>query len=125
VTLGASTIEVHVVFSREMFGPDVPVSLTTRELRQLVDGTRFIERALRQPIDKDEMAGQLREMRLLFTKSVVARVDLPAGTVLREEHLAVKKPGTGIPAAHIGEIIGRRLARAVLADDLLRLEDFA
>jgi len=125
VTLGASLIEVHVVFSREMFGPDVPVSLTTSELRQLVDGVRFIERALRHPVDKDEMAVQLREMRLLFTKSVVARVDLPAGTLLREEHLAAKKPGTGIPAAHIGEVIGRRLAHAVLADDLLRLEDFA
>jgi hypothetical protein len=36
-------------------------------------------------------------MRDLFTKSVVARIDLPAGAVLQEEHLALKKPGYGLP----------------------------
>ena len=45
-TLGANLIEVHVTMSREMFGPDVPVSFTTDELRQLVEGVRFIEKAL-------------------------------------------------------------------------------
>ena len=34
--LGAEVIEVHVTLSREMFGPDVPVSLTPAELKQLV-----------------------------------------------------------------------------------------
>ena len=32
VTLGANVIEVHVILSRECFGPDVPASLTTDEL---------------------------------------------------------------------------------------------
>ena len=52
VTLGATVIEVHVVFSRECFGPDVAASLTTGELAQLVTGTRFIERMLAHPLDK-------------------------------------------------------------------------
>ncbi len=43
VTLGAKVLEVHVVLSRECFGPDVPASITTAELAQLVAGTRFIE----------------------------------------------------------------------------------
>jgi N-acetylneuraminate synthase len=59
----------------------------------------------------------------MFTKSVVARADLHAGTVLAPEHLAVKKPGGGIPAARIAELIGRRLRRAVKADEPLREED--
>jgi sialic acid synthase SpsE len=43
--------------------------------------------------------------------------------VLAEEHLAAKKPGGGLPAARLPELIGRRLARAVAADEPLRMED--
>ena len=53
VTLGASMIEVHVTLSREMFGPDVPASVTTAELKQLVEGVHFIESMLANPVDKD------------------------------------------------------------------------
>jgi hypothetical protein len=55
------------------------------------------------------MAETMVPLRHLFTKSVVARTDLLAGTVLRAEHLTVKKPGTGIPAAHLSELLGRTL----------------
>ena len=124
VSLGASLLEVHITFSRESFGPDVPASLTTEELRQMVDGVRFVEKALQNPVDKDALAADMEPLRKLFTKSVVARTALPAGTVLREEHLAVKKPGTGIPAARLGEIVDRTLRRAVEADALLTEDDF-
>jgi N-acetylneuraminate synthase len=121
--VGMDVLEVHVTLSREMFGPDVPVSLTTEELRRLVDGIRFIERMRANPVDKDSVAAELEPMRALFTKSVVARVALPAGTVLREEHLAAKKPGTGIPAARLPELIGARLKRGLAADEMVRAED--
>jgi sialic acid synthase SpsE len=52
-------------------------------------------------------------------KSVVATRNLPAGTVLTGEHLTVKKPGTGIPAYRLAELIGRRLRRDFQADELL------
>jgi len=122
-TLGIDVLEVHVTLSREMFGPDVPASVTTAELRQLVEGVRYIERMKSAPADKDTVARELQAMRNLFTKSVVARLDLPAGTVLNEEHLAVKKPGTGLPASQLRELIGRRLARRVFANELLLPED--
>lgn len=121
VTLGAEVLEVHVTLSREAFGVDVPASLTTTELRQLVEGVRFLERAL--PVDKDAMAAEMEPLRRMFTKSVVARFDLPEGTVLAPEHLAVKKPGGGIPASRMAELIGGRLRRAVKADEPLREED--
>lgn len=121
-TMGIEVLEVHVAFSREMFGPDVPASVTTVELRQLVDGIRFIEKMRANPVDKDAIASEMAPLRGLFTKSVVARVDLPAGTLLRAEHLAVKKPGTGIPAARLQEVIGCRLRHDVRADDVLTEE---
>jgi len=121
--LGIEALEVHVALSREMFGPDVPASVTTAEFRQLIEGVRFIERMNASPVDKDAMHKEMAPLRGLFTKSVVARVDLPAGAVLREEHLTAKKPGTGIPAARLPELIGRTLTKPVHADQLLAESD--
>jgi N,N'-diacetyllegionaminate synthase len=122
-TLGIEVLEVHVTFSREMFGPDVSSSLTTAELRQLVEGVRFIEKMRNHPVDKDRMAQDMTDMRSLFTKSVAARRDLPAGTVLQETDLIAKKPGTGIPASRMTELIHRRLKRDVAADTFLSEND--
>jgi N-acetylneuraminate synthase len=120
---GIDVLEVHVTLSREMFGPDVVASITTSELRQLVEGVRFIETMTAHPLDKEAMAAEMASQRDLFTKSVVARLDLPAGTVLRAEHLAAKKPGTGIPAARLPELVGHRLCRSVKANQLLEESD--
>jgi N-acetylneuraminate synthase len=121
-TLGANLLEVHVVLSRECFGPDVKASVTIDELAQLVDGVRFIERALASPLDKEKVAGEMAELKAIFGKSVVAARDLPAGHTLAEADLQLKKPGTGIPAARLSEIVGRRLARPVVANTLLAEE---
>ncbi len=124
VTLGAKVLEVHVTFSREMFGPDVPASLTTGQLRQLVEGTRFIETSLASPIDKDAAASGLSELRGMFTKSIVARESLDVGTVIEERHLAFKKPGDGMAPERVAEILGRKLKNAVAVDDAFRENDF-
>jgi N,N'-diacetyllegionaminate synthase len=122
--LGMDALEVHLTLTRRAFGPDVPASVTVEELAQLVEGIRYIEKMRANPVDKDQLAQELWPMRSLFTKSVVARTQLPAGTILSEAHLAVKKPGTGIPAVRLHELIGRKLRRAVPADHLLQDVDF-
>jgi N,N'-diacetyllegionaminate synthase len=123
-TLGIDVLEVHVTLSREMFGPDVAASVTTDELRRLVEGVRFIERMNAHPLNKDAVISEMRPLRELFTKSVVARVDLPAGTVLSQDHLSLKKPGTGLSADRLPELLGRTLSHAVKADQLLSESDF-
>nr|MBA3327823.1 N-acetylneuraminate synthase family protein [Solirubrobacterales bacterium] len=40
--LGARVLEVHVALSRDMFGPDVPASVTPAELAELVRGARML-----------------------------------------------------------------------------------
>jgi N,N'-diacetyllegionaminate synthase len=122
-TLGIEVLEIHVTLSREMFGPDVVASVTTGELRQLVDGIRFIERMKTCPLSKDVLAEDLAPLRGMFMKSVVARIDLAEGTILQAHHLSVKKPGNGIPAAQLPGLLGSRLRRAVRADDLLQTGD--
>jgi N,N'-diacetyllegionaminate synthase len=123
-SLGVDMIEVHVTLSRQMFGPDVIVSLTPSELRQLTDGVKFIQTALAHPVEKDARAGEMGEMRNLFSKSMVARRNLQAGQTLEREDVTARKPGTGIPAARIAEYLGRVLRRDVLVDTFLAPEDF-
>ncbi len=122
-TLGIELLEVHVTMNSAMFGPDVPASVTLDELRQLVEGVRFIERMRASPVDKDAVAVEMQPLRDVFTRSVVARTDLPAGRVLREDDLAAKKPGTGIPGGRLPDLVGRRLRRPMAANELLREED--
>ncbi|MBN1783224.1 N-acetylneuraminate synthase family protein [bacterium] len=123
VTLGAKIIEVHVTFSKDMFGPDVRSSITMSELKQLVEGVDFIERTINNPVDKDKIAHEFSHMRYLFTKSIVTKVALSAGVTLCEKHLTIKKPGTGIPASKLKELIGRQLQNDVPADHILNESD--
>ena len=121
--IGLDVLEVHVALSREQFGPDVVASVTTAELRQLVDGVRFIETMRAHPLDKNRSAADTAPLRRLFTRSLVAGQDLPAGTVLTREHLRIKKPGTGLPPDRLDDVVGRKLARAVTTDHVLAPED--
>lgn len=122
VSLGAALVETHITLSREMFGPDVPASLTPDQLSDLVHGVDFVWRALQSPVDKDARAAESRALRGTFGKSIVARSDLPAGTVLAESDLALKKPGTGLPASAWDQVLGQRLNQAVAADEEIREE---
>jgi N,N'-diacetyllegionaminate synthase len=121
--LGADMIEVHVTFSREAFGPDVSASLTLGELRELVDGVRFIRNSLAHPVDKDGMAGELAPLRRLFTKSIAALMDLPSGAALNESNIGLRKPGTGLRADRLPGVYGRKLRRPLAAGTLITEDD--
>jgi N-acetylneuraminate synthase len=122
-TIGANLIEVHVTMSREMFGPDVPVSLTTKELQQLVEGVRFIEKIISNPVDKLAMADELSEMRKMFGKGLVLKHSKEKGAILVREDFTSKKPAAGIPADQIDSIIGKRLVRTIQSGDFLQPND--
>ena len=122
-TLGATMIEVHICFAKDMYGPDVPASLTPENLSRLVEGVTFIKRAVTSRICKDQEAEDTSDLRKIFTKSIVARKPLVAGTQLAYKDLAFKKPGTGIPAARYEELLGRALRYDVGQDHFFSLTD--
>ncbi|MCA9473189.1 MAG: N-acetylneuraminate synthase family protein [Nitrospirales bacterium] len=122
-TMGMEVLEVHVTLSREMFGPDVPASVTTDELRQLVNGIRMIETMKAYPVEKTITMDEVAPLRDIFMKSIVAREDLREGTILRHEHLTTKKPATGLTPGQLPKLLGRRLRRSVARDSNIVFDD--
>ena len=125
VALGATVIEKHLTFSRRMYGSDAPHSMEAAEFTDLVRGVRAVERMRGSTVDKNVMAEELRDMKNVFEKSVVAQQPIPAGTVLTAAMLGLKKPGTGIPARRLRAVIGKRVMRDVPVDTLLREDDLS
>jgi N-acetylneuraminate synthase len=123
VALGANVIEKHFTLSKRLYGPDHHASLVPEELQRLVEGIRVTELALGS--DAKVLDPSHDAVRATFEKSVVARVAVPAGTVLSAEMLTTKRPGTGIPAARIAELIGRKAARPLEPDALVEEADVA
>lgn len=122
VAQGAVVIEKHLTFSRAMYGSDAPLSLEPDEFADLVRGVRAIETMLQHEIDKDDLT-PYREMKTVFEKSVVAAQPIPAGTTIERAMLDVRKPGTGIPAREVGQLVGRIADKDIAADTLLNPED--
>ncbi|MCP5463718.1 MAG: N-acetylneuraminate synthase family protein [Deltaproteobacteria bacterium] len=120
---GANMIEVHVTFHKKMFGPDVPVSLNFEELKVLCDGANALQTMQENPVDKNQMADSLAEMRRLFNKSVALRRALSAGDKIARADLTTKKPGNGIPATDLEKCVGKQLKTDVGVDRVLTWDD--
>ena len=123
VALGAEILEFHVVFSREMFGPDAKASLTFEETKQLAEAVDAIHTAISQPIDKNNNT-EFTALKSIFEKSLALNKDLPKGHEVSFDDLEAKKPkGFGIAAADYQQIIGKTLKSDKLQWDFLNEED--
>ena len=123
-TIGIDILEIHVTLNRQMFGPDVIASVTTDELSTLVSGIKFIEKAMSNPVVKDIIFDKFVSTKNIFGRSLFFKCDLNAGIVLDENHFIIRKPGTGIDASEIPNIIGKTLIKNVKANQILSLTDF-
>jgi N-acetylneuraminate synthase len=122
VMAGARVVEKHFALKKDMYGSDAKHSLTPGEFKDLVNGIRFLEKVLSSPVDKDDLR-HLKEMKLVFQKSIVASDDIPMGTVLEARHLSFKKPGDGLPPGKYKDIIGKKTQAAFKKDQKIALED--
>lgn len=123
VALGAVVLEKHLTLDRGLPGPDQRASLEPRELAALVRGVRRVESALGDGVKRPSAAE--RETAAVVRRSLAAVRDLDAGTVIEESMLTALRPGTGIPPARIGEVVGRALRRDVAAGALITDADIA
>lgn len=123
VMAGAVVIEKHLTHDRNAKGPDHAASLDGEQMARYVALVR--EAAAARGTVAKTVGSLEKDVRRISRQSVCALRPLPVGHVLALSDLTVKRPGTGLPAAMLGDLVGRRLARAVKANDLLEPADLA
>ncbi|APY00729.1 N-acetylneuraminate synthase family protein [Lacinutrix venerupis] len=121
--LGAELLEFHVVFNKNMFGPDAKSSLTLKETTKLVKAVKNINISLSNPIDKSKNE-QFQELKHIFEKSLSVNKDCPEGHIITFDDLEAKKPkGLGIDASEYENVIGKTLEHTLSKWDFLNLKD--
>lgn len=121
--LGARVIEKHFTLDRDLPGPDHRASLTPDELAAMVRGIGTVAAALGDG-DKRPRTSE-RNTAEVARKSIVAARAIEAGETIARADLAVMRPGTGMAPARLGEVVGKRAARAIQRHALIAPEDIA
>lgn len=121
VYYGASVIEKHFSFSRFMYGSDARFGQTPEEMTKLVQYIREAQQLADSTVHK-EIDPNLKDMKAIFEKSIVAKQRLLAGDVLTNNMIALKKPGDGLPARLIDQVIGKKLRVNMEVDEQITWE---
>lgn len=119
---GATIIERHFTLSKMMYGPDAKMSMEPTEMRQLCQSIKNLEIALKNPVNKQECE-QFSEMKKIFQKSIVAITNIPQGSIIRENMIGFKKPGTGLETKYYKKVIGKKARKDLKYDDIIQEGD--
>jgi N-acetylneuraminate synthase/N,N'-diacetyllegionaminate synthase len=120
VALGAVLIEKHLTLDKKLSGPDHRASLEPEEFRQMVIGIREVQKALGNGVK--QLTLQEQEISEAARRSIVARIRIRKGTVIREDMLAFKRPGIGLKPKNLRRVIGKKAKKDIEADELITLE---
>ena len=140
VALGAKVIEKHFTLNRDFSGPDHKASLEPKELQEMVCGIREIEKKLAKGENPANILNQLNAKKLLGSgtkkptiseleiakvvrKSIVASKEIGKGTIITEEMLAIKRPGTGIKPKYFDEMVGKVAKKDIRKGELISWQE--
>lgn len=119
VALGACIIERHITLDRSMEGPDHLASLEPAEFKQLVEGIRQVEQAMKWegPV-RHVSQGELLNRENL-SKSVVAARKIKLGEIFTADCLRVASPGQGLAPYKLDQLLGKTSQRDLAQGDFL------
>ncbi|OGZ22930.1 MAG: N-acetylneuraminate synthase [Candidatus Nealsonbacteria bacterium RIFCSPLOWO2_01_FULL_41_9] len=118
--MGACVIEKHFTLNKKLPGPDHKASLGPEELKAMVRGIRNIQAALGDGTKKPTPSEM--ETAKVARKSIVAAKNIKKGTEIREDMLAIKRPGTGIAPKYFSKILGKKAKKDIKKDSLINWE---
>lgn len=105
VSLGVSILERHFTSDKNWSGPDIEISMGPGELKELIEGSAIIHKALggNKGILKEE------DPTIQFAyASVVSIRNIQAGEIFTYDNIWVKRPGTGeIKAEFFNSLLGK------------------
>lgn len=110
VALGACIVEKHLTLSRTTPGPDSAFSLEPSEFKAMVEAVRVAESALgrvRYQATDREAASRV------FRRSLFVVQDVQAGEPFTPQNVRSIRPGNGLHTRYLGEVLGRKSARAI------------
>lgn len=123
VALGAELVEFHVVFDKQMFGPDATSSLTMQQVKQLAEGVNYLDTSLQNSVNKNDNE-KYAQLKAMFGKSLAVNKNLPQGHILTFDDLESKKPaGEGISTTLYKNVLGKSLTRNLTKWDFLTDND--
>jgi N-acetylneuraminate synthase len=118
VAMGAVAIEKHLTLDRAMPGPDHSASLEPDAFAAMVRGIRRVSAmrgdGVKAPRPEEQDAARVAR------RSVVAAVDIPAGSRIDAAMLACRRPATGIPPSEWDAVVGRTARAAIAAGTVLQ-----
>lgn len=119
VALGACVIEKHFTLDKSLPGPDHQASLEPKELKQMNETIREVEKAMgdgnKMPTEEE------RQIQKAVRRSIVARVNIPKGTIITEAMLDIKRPGTGLEPKYMDKVIGAVARYRIQQDEPLTM----
>ncbi len=110
---GAYIIERHLTYDRNARGPDHAASSDPPQFERYVKLIREAD-AMRGIPGKRVLEIE-RDVRTTSRQSLVVRRSIRPGELIRAEDLTIQRPGTGIPAAQIDEVVGRPAIKPIAA----------
>jgi N-acetylneuraminate synthase len=122
VVLGAQVIEKHFTLDRNMEGPDHLASLEPDELKAMVNAIRNIELALSGNGEKEPSSSEIKN-KTIARKSIHLKSSLPAGHIITEQDLEMKRPGDGISPMQINEVLGSTIKEQLPQEHKLSFKD--
>jgi sialic acid synthase SpsE len=121
ISLGAKVLEKRLTLDRNLPGHHHVFSKVPDEFHDYVRLVRNIENAMGVS-DLLPSEGDQRERKKFF-RHLVAKRDIPKGTVLTAESLEGKRPENGISPEHIDFFIGRMTTRNLKQDESINWDD--
>ena len=107
IAYGASILEKHFTSDKNWSGPDIPVSITPDQLKDLINGSKAVHKALDG--HKDILPEEKPTIDFAYA-SVVTTKDIKKGDFLTEDNIWVKRPGTGeIRAKDYEKLLKKRI----------------
>ncbi len=117
VALGACVIEKHFTLDSNLDGADHRASLEPKELKQMVEAIRDVEKAMGDGVKR--VSVEEAENKKAVRRSIVALMDIPKGVIITEEMLAIKRPGIGLEPKFLSRVIGRRAKENIQCGEIL------
>lgn len=121
VAMGAKIIEKHFTYDKNAEGPDHMHSANPQEMKDLVNRIREFE-VMRGSGIKRPSQSELGS-RINTRKSIVLTQDIKKDEPITKDHIAIKRPGYGIAPKYFDQILGRRVNKNLLKEDVLTFED--